>query len=631
MILNVLKRRVFDTETDTDATTEERRYQIRATVPPPSGGGGDQKGNRRGGSRRSTNRRDDRAQSEVMGIALLIGIIVLAGTMLVIFGAAAVSEQEGTVATSQAERGFEQLDTRTSRVALGDASSQQVDLGFVDNVGHAYSNDEGWIRVTNHPADGNETEVTNTSLGTVFYQRDETTVAYQGGGVWRSDGEGSAMLSRPEFHYNDGTLTLPIVSVDGDSGLTDRVHITKNGTSVRKFPDSSRGLTNRLESGTTNVTVQSDYYEAWGQYFEENTRGVVTYNHSAEQVTVTFFALPDIRKFDVGIIATSDTGELSVEGTGAYIDSYDSSQGDYASTNSADGSIRSAGNVFTSGDALIDGDVAAGGVVDLDGNSNISGDVEWTKEPEPDATEKTKIDGNVTRIDGVDSVSPIDDFVEAYAERVRTDADNDETPHITNNELSISNSPAEIGTGDYYLHNMNLDDETLILNTTEGDVRIVVRDWAKLESGNLTVVGNGTVHLVVQSQNETTVNPTGLGSRDVNLHVGKKSDVHVPGEDANRLVLFAPRDFRATVAGSNSHRASFDGVIFAPAGSDGPGYVYVKQAHVYGLVMTGNLTAGQYGAIHYDRGLEDTLTGGSPLSELEYLHVAVHRTHIRSA
>lgn len=618
MILDTLTRRRFNTETDVNGGTDgKRRDRIRSAVPPPSGGRGER-------------RSDDRGQSEVLGVALLLGIVVLTTTILIVYGTAAVARHEGTVAVSQAERGFEQFDSRASRVALGDASVQQVDLGLVDNVGHAHSDDEGWMRVTIHPETEADKEVTNTSLGTVFYRRGETTVAYQGGGIFRTDGAGTTMLSRPEFHYNGETLTLPIVAVDGEPGLTDRVQVTKNGTAVRKFPDPSRNLANRLQSGTITVTVQSDYYEAWGTFFEENTNGVVTYP-GGEQVTVTFFALPNVRKFDVGIIATSGTGELSVAGTGAYVDSYDSSKGDYASTNSTDGSIRSAGDVFTSGDALIDGDVTSGGEVDLDGSSEINGSVEWTDDPEPDDEEKTKINGTVTRIDGVASTPPIDSFVDAYADRVRTNADNDETPHITDNELSISDSPAEIGAGDYYLHNMSLDGETLLVNTTEGNVRIAVRDWVKLESGNLTVVGNGTVHLVVQSRNKTTVKPTGLGSKDVNFHVGKKSDVHVPDEDADRLVVFGPRNFSATVAGSNSHKASFVGVIFAPAGADGPGYVYVKQGDVYGLVMTGNLTVGQYGAIHYDRGLNDTLTSESPLSGLEYLHVVVHRVNVTSA
>ncbi|ELZ31417.1 hypothetical protein C474_08957 [Halogeometricum pallidum JCM 14848] len=575
---------------------------------------------------------DDRGQSEVLGFILLTAVVVFASSMLVVYGSMAISGQEDVAAVSHAERGLDQFDARASQVALGGSSVQQVDLASLDNLGHAYTDDDGWVAVTLRPESGAPTEVVNGSLGSVFYRRGETTVAYQGGGIWRADGEGTTMLSRPEFHYTEGTLTIPVVSVDGDTGLTDRVYVRKNGTSTRAFPDRSRDLHNKLESGRVEVTVQSDYYEAWGRYFEDSTDGVVTYDHDAEAVTVVFFALPDVRKYDVGIVATSGTGELRVAGTGAYVDSYDSTQGEYAATKSLNGSMRISGDVYTTGDSRIDGDVTSGGIVNLDGSSQINGNVQWTDEPEPDATERSKISGTVTKIDGIESVDPIDSFVRAYTDRIRADADNDQTPYITDNELSVPGTTAELGPGDYYLESLNLEgDETLVLNTTDGNVRVAVRDWVNLDSGNIRVVGDGTAHVVVASEATTRAQVTGEGSKDVHFHVGKSSSVHIPGEKANRLVVFGPRHFSATVTGSNANPASFDGVIFAPAGETGTGYLYVKQGDVYGLVMTGNLTAGQYGAVHYDRGLDNTLTDDSTLSELEYLHVSVHRLLVKSA
>ncbi|MDS0300168.1 hypothetical protein NDI76_15585 [Halogeometricum sp. S1BR25-6] len=583
-----------------------------------------------GTERRRT--RDDRGQSEVLGFILLTAVVVFASSTLVVYGSMAISGQEDVAAVSHAERGLDQFDARASQVALGGSSVQEVDFANLDSLGHAHAADDGWLSVTLRPESGAPTEVVNESLGSVFYRRGETTVAYQGGGIWRADGEGTAMLSRPEFHYTEGTLTIPVVSVDGDAGLTDRAYVQKNGAPTRAFPDRSRDLHNKLESGRVVVTVQSDYYEAWGRYFEDSTDGVVTYDHDADTVTVVFFALPDVRKYDVGIVATSGTGELRVEGNGAYVDSYDSTQGDYAATQSANGSMRISGDVYTTGDSRIEGDVTSGGIVDVDGSSEIRGDVQWTDEPEPDAAARSKISGTVTRIDGIESVAPVDSFVQAYTDRIRADADNDETPYITDNELSIPGATGELGPGDYYLENLNLEGgETLVLNTTDGNVRVAVRDWVNLDAGNVHVVGDGTAHIVVASEATTRAQVTGEGSKDVHFHVGKSSSVHVPGEKADRLVVFGPSHFSATVAGSNGNPASFDGVIFAPAGETGSGYLYVKQGDVYGLVMTGNLTAGQNGAVHYDRGLDNTLTDDSTLSELEYLHVSVHRVLVKSA
>jgi hypothetical protein len=236
-------------------------------------------------------------------------------------------------------------------------------------------------------------------------------------------------------------------------------------------------------------------------------------------------------------------------------------------------------------------------------------------------------------------VPPVDTFVDAYVAQIRQTNDNDATPYVTAaNELDLSGSSGELGAGDYYLNRVDLatpsNKQTLVLNTTEGNIRIAVRDWIHLRNTDLTVAGNGSVQIAVESQTTFTTPVTGTGSSQVHMHVGQDANVSTPGQRADRLVLFGPSDFSATIAGSNAgggaNNGKFTGVVFAPAGTSGSGSVFVKQADVYGLVMTGNLTAGQNGAVHYDRGIQNSLTDGSPLSELDYLHAAVHRVRVTS-
>ncbi len=87
------------------------------------------------------------------------------------------------------------------------------------------------------------------------------------------------MVSPPEFHYRDATLTLPLVTVSGSGTIRDRASITHNRTTSH-FPNTTRNanFTNPLEDGKVNVTLQSEYYRAWGGYFEERTDGDVTYH-----------------------------------------------------------------------------------------------------------------------------------------------------------------------------------------------------------------------------------------------------------------------------------------------------------------------------------------------------------------
>ncbi len=87
---------------------------------------------------------------------------------------------------------------------------------------------------------GNRMTVFNESMGEVAYHgSDETRLAYQGGGVWRANGDGtSVMVSPPEFHYRDATLTLPLVTVSGSGAIRDGASISHNRTRSY-FPNST--------------------------------------------------------------------------------------------------------------------------------------------------------------------------------------------------------------------------------------------------------------------------------------------------------------------------------------------------------------------------------------------------------
>lgn len=572
--------------------------------------------------------RADRGQSEVLAVVVLLAV-VLAGVLVVAgLGLPAVAETRETAGTTAAERAFVALDGELSAVAHGDAATGRTTLGLTAAPGDLRYRDSGWLRVVVDNETGPPETVANVSLGTVEYRQGTTRVAAQGGGVWRRDGEAAVLRSPPELSYRGETLTLPVVTVDGPQALTDTVRLTRTGPPTRRYPNATAGWTNPPDSGAITVTVHSEYYEAWGRYLEAETDALVRYDHASERVTATFVTLPRRDGFAAGVIATAGTGELRLAGTGAYLDSYNASAGDYATTQSADGRVLVAGDFVATGNALVDGNVRSGGTVDLDGSSTVNGSVYWTASPAPGPTHVT---GSRSRIDGVRSVPPVDTFVDTYAESVRTTNDNADTAVVDDDRVAVTGGSAELGAGRYYVHNVTVDSGSLTLNTTGGDVVLAVRDYVKLTNdGTVSVVGNGTVHVVVQSRADTVVSPTGLGSRAVNLHVGKGAAVDVPGEVSRQVRVYGTRTFNMTVAGSNGagNGASFDGIVYAPAGETGTGYVYVKQADLYGLVVTGDLTLGQYGAVHYDYGLRGRAEIRPPYSELDRVYVTVHRVRI---
>jgi len=256
-----------------------------------------------------------RGQSEPLAVVLLVGLTVVGAGAVVVFGAGAIGDSTTSVDVGQAEHAMTQLDSKTSLVAHGSSDTQRVSLTRNSRGTVGIDEDAGrmTVRIVNG-THGDET-IMNESLGAVSYDRGRTTLAYQGGGVWRADGDGngSAMVSPPEFHYRDATLTLPLVTVRGESALNDRARVTHSGT-TQYFPDQATDeeFRNPVEGTEINVTVRSQYYEAWGNYFETRTEGNVTYDHATNTARITLVP-PFDEAFD-NVVATTRQSGITVNG-----------------------------------------------------------------------------------------------------------------------------------------------------------------------------------------------------------------------------------------------------------------------------------------------------------------------------
>jgi hypothetical protein len=230
--------------------------------------------------------RDRSGQAEPLGVILVLGLVIVSTTAVVAFGSEAIGDVQSRSELDRAENGMTLLDSRLSTVALGDSESQRVDLPTT-NGGYSVDQDAGTIRIVHRNYDGaNDATLANTSLGAIVYRNNGESIAYQGGGVWRMYEDGSSkMVSPPEFHYRKGTLTFPLVRINGSGGGAGQATIAARspGQGVpiypadgTDYPDGS-DYTNPVENGTVEVIIQSEYAEAWGAYFETRTDGNVSY------------------------------------------------------------------------------------------------------------------------------------------------------------------------------------------------------------------------------------------------------------------------------------------------------------------------------------------------------------------
>lgn len=589
---------------------------------------------------------DDRAASEVVAVALLVGVVALGVAAILLVGGAELTDAQTDTELRQAERALTQLDAAAARVATATTSTQRVDLGLRGNRGTVDTEpDAGRVTVeyVEFLDDGNATEVANTTMGTVVYENGDSTVGYQGGGVWRSDGNGSVMVSPPEITFRGKTLTLRLIRTTRGGSVHTDVQVVRTGPGERRFPDAGNGLDNEVEGASVKITVRSRYYRAWGRFFEDEADTIVQYDDANREATVLFLALPTDFSPDAGVIATSGPGEIRVEGNGAYVDSYNSSEGSYADTNGDQGVVKAAGDITTKGDARVDGDIIAGHDILVDGSSIVDGDASAKGDITVDGS--GQITGTTADAENVPDVPPINRLVEDNVNELSDPAnnDNDATSAVDGNELRTgSDDTAELGAGDYYLERIDLQGERLVLNTTEGDITIAVRDWVTLERdggtpSEIVVEGEGRVRLYVGSEQAADVSVPGGGQAPegldtVHFFVERDGEIDVPGDESLRFQVLAPDDFRGAIGGSNSANADVVAAVIAPAGPVGDGQFYVQHGDLYGAVTTGNLTLGQYGQVHFDRALigeEIPLAPNSP--RLEYLYVTEHEIEVKEA
>ena len=250
--------------------------------------------------RSRTARRVDRGQSELIGTVLLLGIVLIGSGAAVVFGTTALEAARDDSRASSVEHAMTQFDSKAAMVALGSSNAQEVRLAASGGGTYGVNDDDGWIRVShvNYSPSGSTEVLTNTTLGAVVYEDGDTTIAYQGGGVWRGTGNESRMISPPEFHYRGSTLTLPIIAVNGSDSIAGArvAGVGIQERSKRVFPNRSApdygnaSYENPVDTGNVAVTVHSDHYVAWADYFEERTAGDVSLDHENSTATVTLVA-----------------------------------------------------------------------------------------------------------------------------------------------------------------------------------------------------------------------------------------------------------------------------------------------------------------------------------------------------
>lgn len=250
-----------------------------------------------------------RAQTETIGVVVLIGVTVVASVALVAAGSSVIDSTQRSAEDTYVERAMVQFDARADEVSLGESSVARTELGDTKGFRVDAQEDAGRVTIVHHGANGGSDEVIyDEPLGAVRLQRGETTLAYQGGGVWRNDGSGTVMVSTPSMTYRDQTLTLPVVRVRGSDSAMGAVRaVVRDGNrgTVPVFPNGSATYAsgvpyqNTLENGHVTVTVEGEYYDGWARYWREHTTGRVSVDHANRSARLDLIAYGTYGAFEM--------------------------------------------------------------------------------------------------------------------------------------------------------------------------------------------------------------------------------------------------------------------------------------------------------------------------------------------
>ena len=593
----------------------------------------------------------DRAQSEVIGVVLLLGLTITAVGVTVALGSTAVSDVQSSADVQRIEGAMTQVDSKASLVAHGGSTSQRVRLDPSRNADVRVDGDAGTMRIeveAKNETGGVETVTRNVTLGAIVYERGDERVAYQGGGVWRSNGDGSWMVSPPEFHYRGDTLTLPLVTIDGvDGRLGDAAVVTGRSEHPEGlFP--SENVSNPLLGGNVTVTVESEYAQAWGRFFETRTQGNVTQVSPTEvRVALRTETIHPTLSASVSALGTS---RLEFGGIDTlYADSYDSGDGSYPGKgNASDNAV-----IQTTSDFHL----TAGGGGKTE-SIEIRGDLvaESFKKPKGQAKKKLTITGE-NRVD--DSVGSADPVAGAISERIKQVRDQN-LQSSGNSTTGFNHDGGTVRT---------VDEDTYV----DGDVTVSdgstlrIEDGATVQiTGDLDVTGDGEVEFESDDGDLALLVEGGVSVRDtaaLRARGGNRVEVFVDGAVAvrndaaittasdTRFELYNTGEVDVTerariaadddVAGNLWLYSSGGNVSFRGAPSDGidfAGVMYAPTTDVTlknNMTFKGSFTSGSFTFddadldLHYDESLATLQPfDGDSVPVVSHLHVSRHRVTV---
>jgi hypothetical protein len=222
----------------------------------------------------------------MVDFSIILSIMLLATGIIVVAGTPMLENTQKMQHTENIRQGFEVLALNMNKVVQGNAPSQSVEMkmygGSLSVTGDSYM-DIG-LRVWNSSASVPEVQSPGGSKMRMIENNFQgTLISYENTGVWAKYGNSQpVMVAEPRFTYANNVLVIPLTKIDGITSLS-------GSGLVRVTADSGRKTVYMYENvSQVNISVTSDYFDAWARYLNESLEmQVVTLDSTNRTVNVS--------------------------------------------------------------------------------------------------------------------------------------------------------------------------------------------------------------------------------------------------------------------------------------------------------------------------------------------------------
>jgi len=233
------------------------------------------------------------AVSETIGYMFILSIVIISVSVMMVVSYPILANLRDDAFMESSIVSLTMLDNRISMVAFG-ATPQQTSH-FNLNGGKMTGKNDTDNRLIIQIKNGSDWEIIfDGSLGLVEYELGDQKIGYENGGLFRKYAGGdTVMISPPEFYYNNGTLTFPLLRINSNASIGGKgiinINMSSNNRPGIKYPDmTSNPIPDFINPHQKNIKIvlKSGYYQAWAKYMEEQTEAIPTTNASTQVVEV---------------------------------------------------------------------------------------------------------------------------------------------------------------------------------------------------------------------------------------------------------------------------------------------------------------------------------------------------------